>query len=382
MQSSWIDKFTRGFFWFGFCVFLAASIPHIAAYYRHFDPNATGWADTAAWVIGYLIAIVIDVTDVLVSIAVLKEINRGTKKRHLLGYWAFIVFVMALSWFINWQYDIVYGTQAFARADSQQIFGILIGSVNPIIGSAFQMLLLVYTAMAHKFAERPVKKTAEQLRLEADELEQVAMQQARIDAVKKMQNDYKVGGLIDSLGQAKERAKTLFSNGQNQAIEPTKIEAKDEPEAEVGDEQNEFKTEVYDQHNEFKNDASDESNDQPKQEVPDPNSGEFVVIHENILSVLKNYPKIEALLSTGRPTFTLEEVSLATGYGVKLLANRIAKGELKRPSRSDKRIFKASLLQWLKTAPAVRQNDRNTGKIVAFKASQDEENLELVNSRQ
>jgi hypothetical protein len=47
-------------------------------------------------VIGYLIAIVIDVTDVLVSIDVLKEINRGTKKRHLLGYWAFIVFVMAL----------------------------------------------------------------------------------------------------------------------------------------------------------------------------------------------------------------------------------------------------------------------------------------------
>jgi hypothetical protein len=379
MQSSWIDKFTRGFFWFGFCVFLAASIPHIASYYRHFDPNTTGLADTTDWVIGYLIAIVIDVTDVLVSIAVLKEINRGTKKRHLLGYWAFIVFVMALSWFINWQYDIVYGTQAFARADGQQIFGVLVGSVNPIIGSAFQMLLLVYTAMAHKFAEKPVQKTAEQLRQEADELEQVAMQQARIDAVKKMQNDNKVGGLIDSLGQAKERAKTLFSNNQNQAIESTKTEAKDEPEAGVRDEQNEFKTEVYDQHNESKNSGSNELHDQPEQEVPDPHSGEFVAIHENILSVLKSYPKIEALLSTGRPTFTLEEVSSATGYGVKLLANRIARGELRHPARNDKRIFKESLLQWLKTAPAVRQNARNTDKIVAFKANQGEER-EMVNS--
>ncbi|MFL5705817.1 MAG: hypothetical protein ACJ8AG_23755, partial [Ktedonobacteraceae bacterium] len=204
MQSSWIDKFTRSFFWFGFAVFLSASIPHLAAYYRHFDPNATGWPDFAYWIISYLIAIVIDVTDLLVSIAVLKEINRGTPKRRLIGYWAFIVFVMALSWLVNWQYNIVYGTQAFARADSQQIFGILVGSVNPIIGSAFQMLLLVYTAMAHKFAEKPVKKTAEQLRQEADELEQVAMQQARIDAVKKMQNDNKVDALIDSLGQAKE----------------------------------------------------------------------------------------------------------------------------------------------------------------------------------
>jgi hypothetical protein len=381
MQSSWIDKFTRGFFWFGFCVFLAASIPHIAAYYRHFDPNTTGLADTAAWVIGYLIAIVIDVTDVLVSIAVLKALNSGTKKRHLLGYWAFIVFVMALSWLINWQYNIVYGTQAFARADSQQIFGVLVGSVNPIIGSAFQMLLLVYTAMAHKFAEKPVKKTAEQLRQEADELEQVAMQQARIDAVKKMQNDNKVDALIDSLGQAKERAKTLFSNNQNQAIESTKTEAKDEPKTEVSDKQNEFKNEVYNQQNELKN-GSNELNDQPEQEVPDPNSGEFVAIHENILSVLKTYPKIEALLSTGRPTFTLEDVSLATGHGVKLLANRIAKGELKHPPRNDKRIYKESLLQWLKTAPAVRQNAKNTGKIVAFKTSQGEENLEMVNSRQ
>jgi hypothetical protein len=227
-----------------------------------------------------------------------------------------------------------------------------------------------------------VKKTAEQLRQEADELEQVAMQQVRIDAVKKMQNDNRVDALIDSLGQAKERAKTLFSNNQNQAIESTKTEAKDEPKTEVSDEQNEFNNEVYNQQNELNNGGSNELNDQPEQEVPDPNSGEFVALHENILSVLKTYPKIEALLSTGRPTFTLEEVSSATGYGVKLLANRIAKGELKHPPRNDKRIVKASLLQWLKTAPAVRQNARNTGKIVAFKASQGEENLEMVNSRQ
>src|SRR5260221_208473 len=110
MTTSWIDRFTRSFFWFGFVVFLSASIPHIAAYYRHFDPNATDFTDTAAWVIGYLIAIVIDV---------------------------------------------------------------------------------------------------------ADELEQVAMQQARIDAVKKAQNDSKVGGIIDTIGQAKERAKQLFGKDQS-----------------------------------------------------------------------------------------------------------------------------------------------------------------------
>lgn len=219
MQSTFIDKFTRGFFWFGFCVFLGASIPHIAAYYRHFDPNATpgSFEDMADWTIGYLIAIVIDVTDVLVSIAVLKALNSGARKRDLLGYWAFILFVMALSWFVNWQYNIVYQTGAFAKADSYQMFNLSVGAINPVVGSAFQLLLLVYTAMAHKFTVQPVKKSAEQLRMEADELEQVAMQQARIDAVKKMQNDSKVEGFIDTIGQAKDRAKALFGKSQNEA---------------------------------------------------------------------------------------------------------------------------------------------------------------------
>lgn len=229
MQSSWIDKFTRSFFWFGFCVFLGASIPHIAAFYRHFDPNATpgGIQDITDWTIGYLIAIVIDVTDVLVSIAVLKAINSGARKRDLIGYWAFIVFVMTLSWFVNWQYDIVYQTNAFAKAENMQLFSVTVGSINPVIGSAFQLLLLVYTAMAHKFAEKPVQKTAEQLRQEADELEQVALQQARIAAVKKMQNDSKVVNLIDSLEQAKERAKVLFGNGQSVKNDDTLDEPED-----------------------------------------------------------------------------------------------------------------------------------------------------------
>ncbi len=234
MQSTFIDKFTRFFFWFGFVVFLSASIPHLAAFYRHFDPNATpgSFEDITDWTIGYLIAIVIDVTDVLVSIAVLKEINRGTKKHHLLGYWAFILFVMALSWLINWQYNIVYQTNAFAKADGLQMFSfpVTVGTINPVVGSAFQLLLLVYTAMAHKFTVQPVKKTAEQLRQEADELEQVAMQQARIDAVKKMQSDNKVGGIFDSLGQAKERAKALLGNGQSANNEMLPADALDEPE--------------------------------------------------------------------------------------------------------------------------------------------------------
>src|SRR5258708_16304364 len=344
MQSSWIDKFTRGFFWFGFCVFLGASIPHIAAFYRHFDPNATPGSiqDITDWTIGYLIAIVIDVTDVLVSVAVMKELNRGTKKRHLLGYWAFILFVMSLSWFVNWQYNIVYQTQAFAKTDAYQIFSITVGSINPVVGSAFQLLLLVYTAMAHKFTVQPVKKSAEQLRHEADEMEQVVMQQARIDAVKKMQNDNKVGGIIDTIGQAKERAKTLFSNGQNVLQSEGNTDPRNASIEEVKTpelEQSETPSEV---------DIEDIQNE-PHTKYPD-----------DVLSVLVKFPKVQSWLTTSQRTATIEQVAEVTGLSKRRVVNRVKDGTLKRNSRNQNLVHISSVIEYLKTNPVANRLNGDT----------------------
>src|SRR5450755_635585 len=173
-MESRVDRFTSRFFWGGYAVFLLASIPHIAAYFRHFDPvEANGLANSFWWLIAYAIAIVIDLSDVLVSIAVIKAMKKNAGFGDVFGYWAFIVFIMALSWFFNWQYNVVYGTASFAAADAKSIFGLSVGTVNPIIGSAFQALLLVYTAMAHKFADKPgtsaPTKSLEELRAEAKE---------------------------------------------------------------------------------------------------------------------------------------------------------------------------------------------------------------------
>jgi hypothetical protein len=183
MEQSRMDTWTRRFFWGGFAVFLLASIPHIAAYFRHFDPASSGLAldNLWYWGIAYLLAIVIDLSDVLVSIAVLKAMRQGERWYNLIGYWAFICFIMALSWFFNWQYNLVNGTHAFATADQVEVLHLFtIGQINPVIGSAFQVLLLVYTAMAHKFAQKP--KTAEELKAEADRLEGLEREQKRIDA--------------------------------------------------------------------------------------------------------------------------------------------------------------------------------------------------------
>src|SRR5258708_2322752 len=367
MQSSWIDKFTRGFFWFGFCVFLGASIPHIAAFYRHFDPNATPGSiqDITDWTIGYLIAIVIDVTDVLVSVAVMKELNRGTKKHHLLGYWAFIVFVMALSWLINWQYNIVYQTDAFAKSDGYQLFSVSVGAINPVIGSAFQLLLLVYTAMAHKFTVQPVKKSAEQLRQEADELEQLAMQQARIDAVKKMQNDNKVGGILDSLGQAKERAKTLFSNGQNQAIEPAKTDVEDEPKTEVCDEQNEDELALSHPSSlslvrSYDEDANGSETEHPFP-LSDPITDHDIAFDNGDIDVAIAFPVVASWLSAGRKTVTLKEIVDGSGRSPKTVKNRIAKRVIKPSGRNPDLYLIDSVIKWLKEEPI----SRGTGEMPA-----------------
>jgi hypothetical protein len=84
-----------------------------------------------------------------------------------------------------------------------------------VIGSAFPLLLLVYTAMAHTFAEQPANKTPEMLKKEADELEAIAEQQARINAVKSALSANTIGSTFDRLGLLKEGAKGLLHGQQN-----------------------------------------------------------------------------------------------------------------------------------------------------------------------
>ncbi|HEX3642689.1 MAG TPA: hypothetical protein VHV10_15495, partial [Ktedonobacteraceae bacterium] len=121
-MESRIEKFTRAFFWVGYVVFLSASIPHVAAYFRHFDPiTQNHFEDISYWVIAVAIAVVIDVSDVLVSIAVIKAKANGATLKDTWLFWVFIFLIMALSWFFNWQYNVVFGTSQFQAVDSYTI---------------------------------------------------------------------------------------------------------------------------------------------------------------------------------------------------------------------------------------------------------------------
>jgi hypothetical protein len=242
-----VEKFTQGFFWFGYAVFLSASIPHIAAYFRHFDPTTPYFIENAFyWTIAVLLAVVIDVSDVLVSIAVMRAQANGAKFRDVAGYWLFILLIMSLSWFFNWQYNVVYGTGAFHTVDQNVIWGgVTVGGINPVIGSAFQLLLLVYTGMAHKFAQKPKVLSLEDMKKEADEAEQRAEYQTRIDAVKRAQREQVRQNFFESLRQTKKEV-TAFVKGEDEdPLNGSIDEESSEQQSELDEEISENSSEEY-----------------------------------------------------------------------------------------------------------------------------------------
>ena len=242
-----VEHFTRGFFWFGYAVFLSASIPHLAAYFRHFDPSTPSTIEnTFYWTIAVLLAVVIDVSDVLVSIAVVRAQANGAKVHDVFGFWLFILLIMSLSWFFNWQYNVVFGTNDFHTVDQNVIWGsVTVGQINPVIGSAFQLLLLVYTGMAHKFAQKPKVLSLQELEQQAREAEQRAEYQARIDAVKKAQRAESRQNFFEDLRQTRKEVTALVKGEDEVPLNGPIDEESSEQESEIHDRMNDDTLEEY-----------------------------------------------------------------------------------------------------------------------------------------
>lgn len=146
-----MDKFDA---WFGRflyateVIFLAASMPHIAAWFAHFDNPTDFWSTAYAWGIGFALAFAIDGVAFMLLLAIFRMTRRGKSinKSVLIGLIAFMLFIAFLSCDINWQYDVQNASDAFAKADKITLLGSTwtVGSLNPFLGGAFQMLILAY----------------------------------------------------------------------------------------------------------------------------------------------------------------------------------------------------------------------------------------------
>lgn len=355
-MESRIDKFAKGFFWFGYAVFLSASIPHIAAYFRHFDPNTQDvWQNGFYWTIAVLLAVVIDVSDVLVSIAVMRAQANGAKFKDTYGFWLFIVLIMALSWLFNWQYNVVFQSADFRTVDAYQIAGsnLTVGQINPVLGSAFQLLLLVYTGMAHKFSQKPIEKTLQELIAEANEAEQRAQYLARIDLVKRAESSRKWQARFEEIRQVKDEAIKTIKGQDEEVSEDTKVPDEISPEANVVEAINPP--------------ASDETPvvEEPLPEVNDPVqtdvlNGSQTAFNDEIMPVLEAYPLIETeWLAKNKKSVTIEEIITVTGHSKRRL-NRVA---FARSSRNKELILVSSIIDWLKTAPKPEPKAINTDEM-------------------
>lgn len=376
-MESKVDQFTRGFFWCGYGVFLLASIPHIAAYFRHFDPSAKGAEDLFWWIIAYALAVVIDLSDVLISIAVMRAMARGETFKQLWSFWLFIVFIMALSWFFNWQYNVVNETASFAAVDSTLILNwITVGTINPIIGSAFQVLLLVYTAMAHKFAHKPVEKTAAQLEAQANEMAEKDTQLARILALKKTQKQRQREAFFEELKQARDGAFQVVKGEAKPTIEPMQnggMESGKTLQTEGS------KTREVPMNSKSQNDLHTEPTEGPMDTVKTGNDAAVKSMNDtgshttgsgaagsqngttspsntDLSQVVKRYPKVQSeWLAQERKSVTIDEIVEVTKHSKRRLLAQVGKA-FKTTPRNPEKILIGSVLEWLKTAPIPEQN--------------------------
>ena len=200
---SWVNRALKGFFWFAFASFLAASIPHVAYFFRAFEPQATAGQDPLFyWGIAYALAVSIDVMIVLLSVTVAQLKHQRVGRGTILSIWAFILLLTGLSWFINWQYARQFSSamlnQAAGTHLSLYFFSPSVGQIDPVIASMFQVFAIAYTYIADKIAmSKP--KTAAELKQETDEEEARGKELARLEDIRKRRRQQRVAAMVGTI---------------------------------------------------------------------------------------------------------------------------------------------------------------------------------------
>jgi hypothetical protein len=348
------DTITRIAFWLAFAAFLGASIPHIAYFFRSFDPIG-GPEDRYWWAIAYAIAIGIDMTDFLLSMNVARLHRNKASWQVLFNRWLFIIGITSFSWFVNWEYNVQFSSSMLSKVAEVSLFGMLrVGDLNPVLASMFQVLSIAYTSMAESLAEKTVEKTAEELEAEADERERKAKAQARINATTNQSTANWLKGKIGVLREVKNEVIAGEQNEVNQGREDTVL-----PLDHAG--QNGTSRSLVEESKPtfeyIQSEPSDDSKNAGKsKDGIEPNEYD-VAWHKDVFALLERYPKIQLWLSTGQRTAAIEEIVDATGQSKRKVVNRVHDGTLKRSPRNAQLILISSVIEWLKTTPLPQQND-------------------------
>lgn len=339
------DKWFSRLMWATDIILLLASMPHIAAWFAHFDNPTDMLSSIYAWGVGFGLALAIDGVSLMLLLAITRMIRQGKAKSRgtMFGLLAFMAFIALLSWGINWQYNIQFASGAFAKADAVQIYGPLtVGGINPIIGGAFPILMLAYALVA-KAMQVEVKPIAA---LSDEE------QAARIKRAKQEQ-EYKA--MLKGPGfvqRAKETAKAVVSAGQEVA-ETAGIRAhKDHDTEPLTTSQEDVSTDLEEDFDTGEREAIQHSLHEASTTSSTPlNNGLDGALKGSLETAFdeleKHYPRISAWRNIRGKSVTLKAISAVTGKHHKTVSSAVLKGSLTRLNAYHDRVLLTSVLTWL-----------------------------------
>lgn len=366
-----ISRITYWFFWFAFAAFLSASIPHVAFFFRAFEPQAGG-LDMLWWIVSFAIAGSIDITIFLLSVTV-ANMQRARKPPALVAsVWLFIIGLAALSFYINAKYAQHFTDTAMISPTALSLpWAGNIPDINPLIASMFQILAIAYTWIADKIIadEKPI--TARELKERADELELIAQEKKRIAQAKRELKE-ETGGLIGGIGSALKRAKleaiALKNAGIEQGINGSNPIDKEQNNPVIIPANEQVKTDDTGQKDAAINPVITDEKPGDIEQFTSP----LIALTPDLLPVLNAYPDISSWLSTSRKTVSYNDVANALNVSVKLVSNRVKDNTLKHAPRNDKLILITSVIAFAKTLLITSQNGHKTGSYPALKLVQNE----------
>lgn len=355
------DKWFSRFMWSTDIILLVASMPHIAAWFAHFDNPSTSnfLSELYAWGVGFGLAFAIDGVSFMLLLAMTRMIKSGKTKSWgvMTGLIFFMALIAALSWGINWQYNVVFASSTFAKADAITVYGTLtVGGINPIIGGAFPILMLAYALVA-KAMQTEVKSIA------AYSDEDFQQKLKRIQQEKELKDAQKGKGIVARIGDGLAEAKQVYSNltqdeNADELEEETDDESEEESEPELP-EKKERNTGPLTQESEEGSNEKEEGNVGGNDEETNQETSGNLAIDPDTIQVVARYPKVAEMLSTKGTTVSVDDVANAFDVTPTLVRNRVKNGKI-RKTKNPEIVFKNAVISWAKSELLPRRK----GKVI------------------
>jgi hypothetical protein len=158
-----------------------------------------------------------------------KQKKKPTKR--IVRTWLFIIGLTALSIYANYEHAAQFSTTMLDKVTNQTLFNLPLdlfkfGTLNPILGSFFQLFAIAYTSMAEDIASEEPEETPEEdletLRKRAQEAEERTRLQATISASREPQGQKLVKGVFGLVKGVRAEVKDL--RGEKPDPEATQLD--------------------------------------------------------------------------------------------------------------------------------------------------------------